>query len=199
MKKFLIFMLVLGMTSVASADYIRLELDSGTIGAGETIILGLVSDLETAGFNIHTMAEMDALGNQVDMGGAITDVGGDSAVYDHHSNMSIQGDGFIHNYQGALFAVVTGFVSTTAVPPLTPSVKFEYTIDAAWDGTEYTVGPLAEGKTYTWSDSASLTAQESYGDVTGPDDLVIGGLTIPEPMTIALLGLGSLFLLRRRR
>ena len=39
-----------------------------------------------------------------------------------------------------------------------------------------------------------------YGEgLWGGDYRVIGDITIPEPMAIVLLGLGGLFLLRRRR
>jgi hypothetical protein len=163
MKKLLVLMLVLGMTSLASA---AISLDGPTsITVGDTVKIGIdnldggdylayvnVSLISEAGFSMSAPALTSLAGNQSSVG----------APY-------VYGDG------SEIEITLADTVGVT-----TPGVQF------TWDLT-----CLAQDVTVTvllW-DAADLSA---------PVD-VLTIAQVPEPMTIALLGFGGLFLLRHRK
>ena len=62
-----------------------------------------------------------------------------------------------------------------------------------------TIAPLQAGKTYTY-DGGSFEAERSYAYL--PDsqiDIIPEFILKPEPTTIALLGLGCMMLVKRKR
>jgi hypothetical protein len=59
---------------------------------------------------------------------------------------------------------------------------------------------LADGETATFRLIGTATSDSDFGRNVVLDDLVLGGTSaIPEPSTTALLGLGGLALILRRR
>lgn len=178
MKKLLIMMLVLCVTSLASATTISLT-DEGTqiiANPGDTVTLmissdaapGLISmnavitvtggDIITAALDLGDMAaygwDPTLSGPPIGVPGASVEIGGGSG-----------------NFSTGNTATIVGFV------------------DVAYTGLVQVVS-IAAGSTYGGS----------Y-DVTGSPPVFSQGIVeiVPEPMTIALLGLGGLFMLRRRK
>ena len=108
---------------------------------------------------------------------------------------------------------------TTYVPPLVPGTPPNYyygsAIDIFGDGSliaDTWMVNLSDGNPATFNAAGVLDAKELHCEELSLDNLVLlfDGATgyiddmiiihqIPEPATIALLGLGSLFLMRRRR
>jgi hypothetical protein len=214
MRKMLIFMLVLGMASFASASIVNVELVSGTIGAGNTITVGFVASSGTVdGLSISDVVEgttvnaNNELTNVVDKDGVLVDKQSGSgyatseALYGPATGVTIQNDGTIGMVAGAISGGLFYSAATTASPATAAGiaiVKFDYTISPTWDGSSYWIGPLVSGVNYEYYPgyyANSGTTLATVGGTPGP----IGGLYIPEPATIALLGLGGLALLRRRR
>jgi len=174
MKKLLIFMLVLGMTSAASAAVV-LSIDGDTavseinIAVTDTFTLGLVSDAPTTGF-VSMYFALIAPASLVD---------------------------------GSLGSPVdeTGEMMFSVIAPWSDA-----TLGDGYAMTPATMTSIAAGTWYkmTYTHAANYpVAITLYGDtgVGAPDaGNVIDTVTvIPEPMTIALLGFGGLFLLRRRK
>lgn len=201
MKNLLILMLVLGLASVSQAQTVGLTVGGlseyeALVGA-QTITIALIADLGCSGAFLGAVVEGDSAisTNTINMGGSIANpAAGTGAVV---------GDvAWEDNYNGALLSVF----SVTASPAIAAGdviLSFDYTF--TWNGTDpidYWVAPLADGATYVY-DGGSMPAALSYAnlEVGGtPTDIGITGVhIIPEPMTIALLGLGGLALLRRRK
>lgn len=187
-------MLVLGLVSAVQADYARFEVDSGsTVAAGQTITINLISDLPCNGWEISGVAEVDASGNQT-----VLTYGGTASNIQFNPAYSLIEAGFVDNYEGSLF----GSYSVSFLGPLPAGesiMSFDYTINGSWDGSAITIAPLEAGKIYTYALGESYPVDASSADLGIPGNVLIQGLTIPEPMTVALLSLGSLFLRRKKK
>ena len=187
MKKLLILMLVFGLASVANA----------------TLTIGVYEEDGTTLYNGRDLVFSDYLvlkiisvgGNPGDSGGfaLIADTtlgtisGGVTTIPDAPDASMLLGSA-TNNFVGGMGTNDDGIVGTvsayTAVPPYADGVYFDeilFHCEGVADVTVYLYNIES-----TWSIADGLI-----------DSVVIH--QVPEPMTIALLGLGSLFLLRRRK
>jgi hypothetical protein len=177
MKKILILMLVLGLASSANAALTLVSSAGNTLVDGDSTRIGIYNDTAAAGQGLITWVVIDVSGP-----GAWK--GDDETFYSPPS----LGPGGTSLYYGVLGPGDTGL-------PYTADLWYSDAAVASPD--PYGVGVLVD---YGFNCTG-------LGDVDIyllADDLstVLDKLTItqiPEPMTIALLGLGSLFLLRRRK
>ena len=175
MKKLLILMLVLGLASSANAALTLVSSAGNSLNVGDFTNIGIWNDTAAAGQGLITFVAIDASGP-----GKWTGV--------ETFQPASLGPGGTSAYYGVQAPGDTGLAYTADL----------WYSDAAVSSTDpYGIGVLVE---YGFNCTG-------LGDVTInllADDLatVLDTLTIaqiPEPMTIALLGLGSLFLLRRRK
>jgi hypothetical protein len=226
MKKLLVLMLVLGLASAASAtvmDVVPVDvgLSAGRLGgmddaleAGDVIGLKIVLNSNPYpgttypsydGYILSSMdLSLDIVGNgSLDAG----TYGKTGPQWKYNANLSPFGvvdDGDISNGLDQ----ISGVALTPVQPPLTGSVG---PVDVMWDlllectgGGDVLVDLGINGVTQyaVWSDATgagpSVIPLSEYLDATDNDlgDLVVH--QVPEPMTIALLGLGGLLLRRRK-
>ena len=99
----------------------------------------------------------------------------------------------------------SGWRLLSAVDPWVTLVSFDYTIKPEWDGvSDIVIAPLATGTSYEYASGLFDTAWHSFGALSYddyPHDLIvvdISGLTIPEPATLLLFGIGVVLLRRRK-
>ena len=188
MKKLLIFMLVLGMASAASAV--------------NTAWFETVSNEVTPSQDIAIMvkADFDVLGLDLAVDGPPAASLGSHGLHEALLRSTFPNQGIVVNDGTLLIRGISGadptFVGVPAgevvysfmyhVPDEPPSTQITITSTGDWfDPTP----PPSDVKTL-------LTDVQSGPSVTSLTPLVLH--IIPEPMTIALLGLGGLFLRRRK-
>lgn len=175
MKKLLVFMLVLGMTSLAGASVISLVDDGLTIMAspGDTVRLTIASDTMLLGMDVIGTVTGDIVSDVIT--GATSKL--DAATYGWDAGLSFDPLGLgtsvveigLGNFNGAPAGVVGYF-------------------DVLYTGGTQVLA-ISPGSTLGGSMDIEWGVPEIAGMVT----------IVPEPATIALLGLGGLALLRRRK
>ena len=204
MKKLLILMLVFGMASVLQADStgftvegygseydgplgvsIRIDLAFSGADWSATIWEGIV-EASTVNTDGQALAA-----DIVDMGGAV----GSAVVYTSAA-VAISLSGYQDNYNGNLLSTVAADTSSGALAAPGVSISFDYTLPAT-ASSDWWVAPLKSGETYTY-DGGSFTVGATYSNLEATNYPVAGLHIIPEPMTVLLLGLGGLFLRRRK-
>ena len=166
MKKLLVLMLVLGMTSAASATLCLVQVDK--TGADLTMNIGgaggaldgiLTGDMYIVISSDGVLSNYALTAAAPDLSGYFADLG------------DIGGLGAPAGFDGKAYALA----SSTGAYPISDAVM---TVLGGAVGDTVALGWFDEGM-----NSGIL------------DTIVL----VPEPMTVALLGLGSLFLLRRRK
>ncbi len=183
MKKLLIFMLVLGMASAASALTVNLSLDGSTaapvsvnVTPGSTTTIYIISDTSGASGDYWTYLEW----NLPSAGSMGVTFGGlpNADIFAAAGNTAS-----ITDWSGAIVDVEFNAADSGGNVAAGTHFKFDMTIGggAATDGSD---------------DFNIWTTKPNDGSYPVDDVLTIN--IIPEPMTIALLGLGGLFLRRRR-
>ena len=177
MKKLLVLMLVLGLTSAANAAlsfYIDGS-DAGTsieVAQGATVTIQIYSSdtsdwLAYTGMDISTMSAFGSVGGEATNSTNAGTLGGITPYYE--------------------LGWMDGFEATTAAGSVPSEVlagvqhSFVYTAPMSDGSTRMGIFRPATG--YSWD----------------ADELDVLAITVPEPMTIALLGLGGLFLCRRKK
>ncbi|MHC4098865.1 MAG: PEP-CTERM sorting domain-containing protein [Planctomycetota bacterium] len=163
MKKILILMLVLGMTSMASAA-LTLSGDLTLLNAGATGTIQVISDAD-GGYGMWI---------------GIADI--TSATYDGDPTFTPagnpNGDSLMTNYDPSWYGEVI-VSSLNPGAPILPGAHININLVGVTENTE-TMVEIRASDGVTVLDSVKVTV-------------------LPEPMTIALLGLGGLFILRRRK
>jgi len=180
MKKLLIFMLVLGLASWANATEMNLTLysadDYTLVAPGTVITVTLTTDqtVKSFGDDITPGFDMTATGtNALAIGSGGWQVGNLGA--------SVNGTETGGDIVGAYMLVEMGYEYTAG----TVLYKFSATINED--------GHIGMANVYCQDPVGGMPPPwYTIGTITGLD------VTIPEPMTIALLGLGGLFLRRRK-
>ena len=171
MKKLLIFMLVLGFVSSASAVVVTLNPSGSADHAAGSVAINVVSDSDLLGHTSY-IAILDNtygdLSSVVQLSGA-----GSAASVTPFGPYGIFANVYIIEAMGT--AADPDFTSVVAGDQFTATIAFTGA-DIGQDVTVGLLNPTLDG----FTDSYTI-------------------LGVPEPMTIALLGLGGLFLLRRRK
>ena len=178
MKKFLVLTLVLGMASLANAGLVITSDGTTELLEGESMTIGIASDADMTAFESHTWAlvvnsEAASLSGGVPL--AIDSLV-NTIVGDVETNPTILNpDGTVGLWGGTLWTSMTGNLA-----PGDLYVEFMLTCNLA--GTDAVV-QLYE-----------ILEQTPFGEPLATLRIA----QIPEPMTLALLGLGGLFLRRRK-
>ena len=200
MKKLLVLALVLGLTSVANAEPIEgLELSFGgaTDGAGTVMEVSLPICEEIV-IDVYGPADLDWLGYVVINGPIGGGAGGEWG--DDLGEVDPMCSGYYYLAEG--YPIQYAAAGDVGLADITrfemEGFGFGYNVTAAsstsvpgglqFDLLYHCCGPESEYVTINLLDATG-----------GVMDTIVVHQYIPEPMTVALLGLGGLFLLRRRR
>jgi hypothetical protein len=196
MKKLVCLALVLALAPLASATTVSLVLDGGgtTVTAGSTVTINVVADWavsDNAVFNLKqstTSAAGDATALAVgtlNAGFDLTNLPGSLANADAGTRFILidRINGIIDSGSPAITAG-DALYSFDLVIPAGAIIGDTFTIDDAFGTPVVTDGPPYG------------TGIHGGGDVIDMEPLIL--TAVPEPVTIASLGLGALFLSRRR-
>jgi len=187
-KRFVLLVLILCLASASQAGVIGFYIDGEkeyAPTAGEIVNIELIADEACSSIVIDAIVEGNA-----NIATEVIDMDGELLSYTFHPGFNgIADPGFIDNYQGVLLDTLSAY----AVPSIGAGevlLTLEYQLSDTWDGvTDYWISPIAEG-THVDIYPPEYVVGPSYGVLEGVDVLITGVHLIPEPMTIALLGLG---------
>jgi hypothetical protein len=188
MKKILSLFLVLAMASVASAAAVWFEVDSADAKdhyeGSDVITINVLADFDIASFKIGAISSSD---------GTAEAIGG------LHPNLNVVPyEGDIINTGGILILDIHGDAGYGAPPAYAYEVLYSF---------EFHVPYGLDPSTYIMIDDYTDTSAQPpiYTAIADPywmyyiEDVEPAVIhVIPEPMTILLLGLGGLFLRRRK-
>lgn len=183
MKKLLILMLVLGMASTANALMLEYKNAAGgnDVLEGSVVTINIRGDVACTSFRISTAITGDFSGvtlGTVDSGFDFLNIPGQLK------------DGSVGNLW--IFQTNGAVDQAGGSPAVLPSVVF----------ATFTLTAGTAGNTITFDDWAGVlpppTDTNYNGSVINLDPPLVLNI-IPEPATLALLGLGGLFLVRRRK
>jgi len=196
MKKLICLALVLSLAQLASATTVSLVLDGGgtTVMADSTVTINVVADWavsDNAGFNLME-STTSAAGDATALA-----VGTLNAGFDF-----ISAAGTLCNVEsGSRFILIDRIngVITDGSPPIAAGdalYSFDLLVPSgATVGDAFTIDD-AFGEPVVSAGPPYATGIHGGGDVTDIEPLTL--TVVPEPMTIVLLGLGSIFLFRRK-
>jgi hypothetical protein len=185
MKKLLTILLVLVIASAASAGTAWLEVDpqdqKPSYSFSDIITINLVGDPGITG------VQLDALAS--DNGGTAG-----SPLFLNDILSDLRSPGYLVNQGGILLNYVTGSApfGSAGVPPGDPAWSFEFHVPDVPPSTEIIIFPFVD------YDLGYFDPMISFSDYSMAMDVGPLIIHVPEPMTIALLGLGGLFLRRRK-
>ena len=179
MKKLLVLILLMAMASAASAASVWFEVDEsepqlagGGYSSSQIITINVVADFEIGSFALDIASNF----------GTAEGAGPVNPAFDLFAEV-----GEIVNSGGVLITGTRGGILTYLYPPLEAG-EIIYSF-------EFHVPHLPDSTLIVIDDCGFVSFLYSGTDVTDVEALVIH---TPEPMTIALLGLGGLFLRRRK-
>ena len=205
MKKVLALMLVLGMATAAQASMTALVVNGSSEyepTPGETITIDLIGvTLTWSGCGVGGIVEASAVdGDEQAYDTDVVDMGGSISSPIANTGVTILAAGYVDNYMGNLSMGISADTTAGAIAAGTPTVSWEYTVSSSWDPDvdgDYWVACLKDGETYYY-DGGSQAVGKSYSNLEAVQYLIQGLHILPEPATLALLGLGGLLLRRRR-
>ena len=176
MKKLLVLFMVLGMASMASAALTFDYPASATEGTSVTVVIGTDTNITTGMGDVvfavsggTNAASVDVATGPFSPSWSPWDTSNDPSI--PYMTIATVGDGFTVTF--------SGLVNAAPIGPIDIGPVFEVSFDMPASSVDLSI------------DSGSI---DNNYDITG--DM---GTILPEPMTIALLGLGGLGLFRRRR